>query len=58
MEALLVTRIDAAKALAISVDTIDRLRCEGKLRSVTIGSRVYFALEELQAFVRTEGKLC
>lgn len=58
MEELLVTRIEAAKALRISVDTLDYLRSIGKIRSVTIGSRVYYAPEELRAFVKKEGALC
>ena len=44
MEQLLITRHEAAKALNIS--------------RITIGSRVYFSPEELQAFVKKEGSLC
>lgn len=58
MEQLLLTRGEAAKALNISVDTLDRLTCAGKIRRVTIGSRVYFSPEELKAFVRKEGAIC
>lgn len=58
MEQLLITRIKAAKRLDISVDTLDKLARAGKIRRVTIGSRVYFRPEELQAFVKKEGKLC
>lgn len=58
MENLLITRAEAAKALNIIVDTLDRIRNDGKLREVRIGSRVYFSPEELQAFVRKEGALC
>lgn len=58
MEQLLLTRIDAAKALSISVDTLDDLCKAGKLRRVTIGARVYFSLDELRAFVTKEGALC
>lgn len=58
MEQLLITRTEAAKALDISVDTLDRLANIGKLRRVTIGSRVYFSPEELRAFVKKEGALC
>lgn len=58
MEQLLITRTEAAKALNISVNTLDRLTCAGKIRRVTIGSRVYFSPEELQAFVKKEGSLC
>lgn len=58
MEQLLLTKTEAAKALNISVDTLDRLTCSGKIRRVTIGSRVYFSPDELRAFVRKEGALC
>ena len=58
MEQLLLTRGEAAKTLNISVDTLDRLTCAGKIRRVTIGSRVYFSPEELKAFVRKEGAIC
>jgi len=57
MEKLLIPRIEAAKALSISVDTLDELRSAGKLKSMTIGSRVYFAAEELRAFITKEGAL-
>lgn len=58
MEQLLLTRIDAAKALSISVDTLDNLCITGKLRKITIGTRVYFSVEELKAFITKEGALC
>ena len=43
MEKLLIPRIEAAKILSISVDKLDELRNVGKLRCVTIGSRVYYS---------------
>lgn len=58
MEQLLITRAEAAQALHISVDKLDELRNEGKIRWVNIGSRVYFSPDELRAFVRKEGYLC
>lgn len=58
MEQLLVTKSEAAKALSISVDTLDVLTAAGKLRRITIGARVYYAADELRAFVKKEGKLC
>ena len=58
MEQLLITRTEAAQALRISVDKLDELRNEGKIRWVNIGSRVYFSPEELRAFVRKGGYLC
>lgn len=58
MEQLLITRAEDAQALHISVDKLDELRNEGKIRWVNIGSRVYFSPDELRAFVRKEGYLC
>lgn len=58
MEQLLITRKEAADALHISVDKLDELRADGKIRWVNIGARVYFSPEELRAFVRKEGFLC
>ena len=57
MEKLLIPRIEAAKALSISVDTLDWLRAEGKIKSVNIGARVYYSPEELRAFVTKDGEL-
>ena len=56
-EKLLLTRSEAAKALSISVDTLDVLRAEKKIKTVTIGSRVYVASAELEAFITKEGGL-
>lgn len=58
MEQLLVTRIEAAKALSISVDTLDKLAEAGDVRKITIGSRVYYSTDELRAFTKKEGPLC
>lgn len=58
MEKLLFTRKEAADALNISVDTLDWLRREKKLRAVNIGSRVYYSPDELKAFITKEGPLC
>lgn len=58
MEKLLFTRKEAADALNISVDTMDWLRREKKLRAVNIGSRVYYSPDELKAFITKEGPLC
>lgn len=58
MEKLLLTRKEAADALNISVDTLDVLRNDGKIRSVNIGVRVYFSPDELKAFITKEGALC
>lgn len=58
MEKLLLTRKEAAEALSISVDTLDELRADEKIRSVNIGVRVYFSPDELKAFATKEGQLC
>lgn len=55
MEKQLITRKEAAEALSISVDTLDELRRNGKIRAATIGARVYYSPEEVRAFVRKEG---
>ncbi len=57
MEQLLVTRKEAADALRISVDTLDVLRQEGKLKGLNIGARVYFSPDELRAFITKDGDL-
>ena len=57
MEKLLLTRKEAAEALNISVDTLDRIRDRGKLRAVNIGARVYYSPDELRAFVTKEGPI-
>lgn len=58
MEKLLFTRKEAADALNISVDTLDWLRREKKIRAVNIGARVYYSPDELKAFITKEGPLC
>lgn len=58
MEKLLLTRKEAAEALNISVDTLDELRNEKKIRSINIGVRVYYSPDELRAFITKEGALC
>lgn len=58
MDKLLIPRVEADNLLSISVDTLDVLRRENILRAVTIGARVYYSPEELQAFVKKEGALC
>lgn len=58
MEKLLLTRKEAAEALNISVDTLDELRSEKKIRSINIGVRVYYSPDELRAFITKKGALC
>lgn len=58
MDKLLLTRHEAAQVLNISVDTLDELRNNGKIRCVRIGARVYFSPNELKAFITKEGDLC
>lgn len=57
MEKLLLTRTEAAKALSISVDTLDVLRAQKKIKTVYIGTRVYVAVAELESFITKEGVL-
>ena len=57
MEKLLVTRKEAAKMLSISVDKLDALRKNHKLRCIYIGVRCYYSTDELRAFVHKAGKL-
>lgn len=58
MDKLLLTRHEAAQVLNISVDTLDKLRNNGKIRCVRIRARVYFSPDELKAFITKEGHLC
>lgn len=58
MEKMLFTRKEAADALNISTDTLDRLKQAQKIRSINIGSRVYYSPDELKAFITKEGPLC
>lgn len=55
MEKLLLTRKEAAQALNISTDTLDRLRESQDIQAVNIGSRVYFSSDELKAFLSKRG---
>ena len=55
MEKLLLTRKEAAQALNISTDTLDRLRESQDIQAVNIGSRVYFSPDELKAFLSKRG---
>lgn len=54
MEKLLLTRKEAAASLNISVDTLDELRNDEKIRCVRIGARVYYTPEELKSFITKE----
>ena len=58
MEKLLVTRKEAANMLSISVDTLDEITRMGDLKKINIGSRVYYSLDVLRAFVAKEGHIC
>lgn len=53
MDKLLYTRKQAAALLSISVDTLDMLRCAGKLQGYWIGSRVYIKSADLERYVAT-----
>ena len=51
MNNLLYTRKEAAEALRISTDTLDRLTAAAKIKKVEIGSRVFYTPESLEDFV-------
>lgn len=52
MEALLLTRRDAAATLSISVRQLDRLIAKGELRAAHLNSSVLILSDDLRAFVR------
>lgn len=58
MERLLMTRKEAADALRISVNTLDRLANAGKIRRIKIGARTYYRPQELISFISKEGQVC
>ena len=51
MEKLLIPRIEAAKVLSISVDTLDRLTDNGHVKRVCIGTRAYYETVALTDFL-------
>ena len=54
MEQLLLTRIDAAKALSISVDTLDDLRNDCVIQGYHVARgnpRIYFKAKDLEKFM-------
>ena len=51
MDKLLLTRIEAAKALSISVDKLDELTQRGSIKRVNIGAHAYFDPHDLVLFV-------
>lgn len=50
MEAYLISRPEAAKALNISVDTLDRLANKGHIQRVKIGAKTCYAKIEIERF--------
>ena len=52
MTRLLVTRQEAAEALAVCVRTIDTLILTKELRAVNIGRSVRIAFSELERFIK------
>lgn len=55
METLLLTRKQAADVLNISTDTLDRIKNNGDIECLYIGSRVYYSPDVLKAFVSQKG---
>lgn len=63
MEKLLYTKTEAARLLSISIDTLDRLRIDGRIQGFNLSdkcdTRVYFKAHDLQKFVeRMEVAVC
>ena len=50
MEQILVSRPDAAKALNISVDTLDRLSNAGHIQKLKIGAKTCYSQDEIIRF--------
>ena len=48
------SRHRAAKALSVSVSTLDRLVKAGRIRPVKIDARIVFTVEELKRFLNSE----
>lgn len=53
---LLYTRIETARLLSISVDTLDAMRRDGVIQGYRVGRwnpRVYFKAKDLEKFVKS-----
>lgn len=50
MEQVLISRPEAAKALNISVDTLDRLANAGCIKRLKIGAKTCYARSEISRF--------
>ena len=55
---ILGSRRDSARALGISIRTLDNLILEGELRARRIGRRVLLEKRELERFARRDHKTC
>lgn len=51
---LLVDRLEAARLLGVSGNTVDNLRLRGELPSVKIGARRLFTLADLRCFIEAK----
>jgi excisionase family DNA binding protein len=47
----LLTKVEAARLLRISLPTLDRLTKEGALKRVVLGKRVLFAEDDIEAAI-------
>jgi excisionase family DNA binding protein len=56
MQPLLANKRGAALALSVSTNTIDRLRKDGKLRSIKAGGQVRIPIDDLQRLARGEAR--
>lgn len=52
MEQVLISRLEAAKALNISVDTLDRLANAGHIQRLKIGAKTCYAQSEITQFAK------
>lgn len=50
MDQLLLSREETAKALSISVDTLDRLAASGKIHRLKIGAKTCYHIDAVKAF--------
>lgn len=51
MEQLLYSRVEVAKLLNVSTDTVDRLANNGSLQRHKIGAKTCFTKQDIQSFV-------
>lgn len=50
----LLKKSEVANLLNVSIQTIDRLRVSGDLRSVKVRGRVLFCIQDVEAFINSK----